>query len=103
MELSMTEDKRSDERVSTNLPARWGGITGDHEGRIEDLSQWGCFLNTNGRADVGEVVGVEIKLPTGEWLALRGEVTSYQPGIGFGLKFTFLTDDEEQTLRDLIG
>ncbi len=98
----MSEDKRSDQRVSTNLPARWGGVTGDHEGRIEDLSLWGCFLNTIGRADVGEVIGVEIKLPTGDWLALGGEVTSYQQGIGFGIKFTFLTEEEEETLKELM-
>ena len=98
----MSEDKRSDQRVSTNLPARWGGLTGDHEGRIEDLSLWGCFLNTTGRADAGEVIGVEIELPSGEWLALGGEVTSYQQGIGFGIKFTFLTEDEEETLKELM-
>ena len=98
----MSEDKRSDQRVSTNLPARWGGVTGDHEGRVEDLSLWGCFLNTVGRADVGEVIGVEVKLPTGDWLALGGEVTSYQQGIGFGIKFTFLTEEEEETLKELL-
>ena len=99
----MSEDKRSEARVSTNLQARWGGLTGDHEGRIEDLSLWGCFVNTMGRADVGEVVGIEIKLPNEQWLALRGEVMSYQQGIGFGLKFTFLTEEEEQTLQGLMG
>jgi PilZ domain len=99
----MTNNRRSDERVSTNLPAKWSGVTGDHEGRIEDLSLGGCFVNTTARADVGEVVSLEIKLPSGEWLDLRGEVTSYQIGIGFGLLFSFLTDEEEQTVRELIG
>jgi hypothetical protein len=99
----MTNNRRSDERVSTNLPAKWSGVTGDHEGRIEDLSLGGCFVNTTARADVGEVVSLEIKLPSGEWLDLRGEVTSYQIGIGFGLLFSFLTDEEEQALRELIG
>src|ERR1044072_2812383 len=98
----MSEDKRSEQRISTNLSARWGGLTGDHEGRIEDLSLWGCFLNTIGRADVGEVIGVEIKLPSGDWLALAGEVTSYQQGIGFGVRFTFLTEEEEETLQELM-
>jgi hypothetical protein len=99
----MTENRRSDERVSTNLPAKWRGITGHHEGRIEDLSRSGCFINTKGWVDVGETVGVEIKLPSGEWLELRGEVTSFQTGIGFGLLFTFLTDEEEQALRELVN
>jgi hypothetical protein len=99
----MTENRRSDERVSVNLSARWDGLSGVHEARLEDLGFGGCFVNTAGRVDIGEVVGVEIKLPSGEWLPLRGEVASYQEGIGFGVLFTFLTDDEEQALRELIA
>jgi hypothetical protein len=98
----MTEDRRSDERVSINLPARWDGLAGRHEARIEDLSLGGCFVNTHGRVDAGEVVSPEIKLPSGEWLPLRGEVVSYQQGIGFGVLFSFLTDEEEQSLRQIV-
>ena len=99
----MTENRRSDERISMNLPAKWDGLAGNYEARIEDLSFGGCFVNTAGRVDPGEVIGLEIKLPSGEWLQLRGEVASYQQGIGFGLLFTFLTSDEEEALRDLMG
>ena len=98
----MTENRRSDERVSINLPARWDGISGRNEARIEDLSLGGCFVNTKGRVDVGEIVGIEMKLPSGEWLQLRGEVATYMVGTGFGVLFTFLTDDEEQALRELM-
>ncbi|MDQ1639748.1 MAG: PilZ domain [Pyrinomonadaceae bacterium] len=99
----MNKNRRSDERVSTNLPSRWDGLSGKHEARIEDLSMGGCFVNTGGRVDVGEIVGIEMKLPSGEWLQLRGEVASYMAGTGFGVLFTFLTEDEEQTLRELIS
>lgn len=99
----MTKNRRSDERVTTNLPARWDGLSGKNEARIEDLSLGGCFVNTKGRVDVGEVVGIEMKLPSGEWLQLRGEVASYMVGTGFGVLFTFLTEDEEQALRELIS
>jgi len=97
----MPDNRRSDERVSLNLSAKWDGISGTHEGRIEDLSLGGCFVNTKGRVDVGEIVTVALRLPSGEWLQLRGEVTSYQLGIGFGVLFSFLTYDEEQILRQL--
>lgn len=97
----MPDNRRSDERVSLNLSARWDGISGTHEGRIEDVSLGGCFVNTKGRVDVGEVVSVALKLPSGEWLQLRGEVTSYQLGVGFGILFSFLTYEEEQILREL--
>lgn len=99
----MTEERRTDERVSLNLPVRWDNLSGSNEARIEDLSLGGCFVNTNGRVEVGELVGMEIKLSSGEMLALRGEVTSYQAGIGFGVVFPFLTDEEEQALRELTG
>ena len=98
----MSEDRRKDERVSLNLPARWDGLSGDHEARLEDLSLGGCFINTGGMVDVGELVIVEFRLPSGEWLRLRGEVTSQQPGIGFGLLFTSLTAEDEYALRSLI-
>lgn len=99
----MTNERRTDERVSTNLPAKWDGLSGVHEARIEDVSLGGCFVNTARRVDVGEIVGVDIKLPSGEWLQLRGEVVAYQEGIGFGVVFPFLSGDEEQALRELIS
>lgn len=99
----MTENRRTDERVPVNLQARWDGLSGTHDARVEDLGLGGCFVNTAGRVDKGEIVGVEIKLPSGEWLQLRGEVASFQEGIGFGLLFSFLLDDEEQILRELLS
>ena len=99
----MTDNRRSDERVSTNLAVRWDGQSGDHEARIEDLSLGGCFVNTTGRVDLGEVVSLSIRLPSGQWLPLRGEVVSFQQGVGFGVLFSFLTDEEEQALRELVA
>jgi hypothetical protein len=99
----MADNRRTDDRVSINLSVRWEGLSGRHEARIEDVSLGGCFVNTNGRVDMGEIVVFEIKLPSEEWLTLRGEVVSFQEGIGFGVVFSFLTDDEEQALREVIG
>lgn len=99
----MTDNRRSNERVSTNLAVRLDGQSGGHEARIEDLSLGGCFVNTTGRVDRGEVVSLSIKLPSGQWLPLRGEVVSYQQGIGFEVLFAFLTDEEEQALRELVA
>lgn len=98
----MTKDRRTDDRVPTNLPAKWDGGSGEHDARIEDISLGGCFVNTTGRVDIGELITLAIKLPSGEWLQLRGETTSYQEGVGFGLLFSFITDEEEYALRELI-
>jgi len=98
----MTEERRRDGRVPLNLPARYDGLSGAHEARIDDISLGGCFVNTPGQVSPGENIGVEIKMQSGEWLQLRGEVSTHQPGIGFGMVFSFLTEDEERLLQQLL-
>lgn len=98
----MTEDKRQHPRVNLRLPVRWVGISGRQETRIDDISLSGCFVNTGGRVELTEEVDIEIELPNGEWLPLTGRVASFQPGIGFGLQFNSLSDDEKAALLQLI-
>jgi PilZ domain len=96
------EDRREDERKNVSLEVRWEGGSGRHTARVSDLSLGGCYLDTLGQAEVGEVIGVEIKLPSGEWLQLRGSVAFCHPGLGFSVCFTFLTDEEQYQLTQLI-
>jgi hypothetical protein len=98
----MTDERRSDKRVSLNLSTKWRGVTGQHEGRIEDLSVHGCFVNTVGAVDVGEIVSLLIKLPSDQWLSLRGKVMSSQQMVGFGLSFSILDEKEQQALAELV-
>ena len=95
-------ERRADQRVPLNLSARWNGSSGVQEARIEDMSLGGCFVNTTGRVDMGEHVVVEIKLPAGDWLQLNGTVVAYQQGIGFGVEFSFLTEVDEEAIRELL-
>ena len=97
----MTQDRRSEKRINTNLPTKWVGLSGVYEARLEDISLGGCFVNTAGAVEIRELISLEIQLPSGEWIPLRGEVTYCQPGIGFGLLFNFLNDEEERALREL--
>lgn len=98
----MTEERRKSIRVPLNLSARYDGLSGNHEARLEDISLSGCFVNTPGQVNVGEMITVAIKMPS-EWLHLQGEVTVYHPGIGFGVAFRLLSDDQERKLRQLIA
>ena len=98
----MNKERRTDQRIPLNLPARYGGLSGAHEAKIEDISMGGCFVNARGQVATGETILLEIKMSSGEWLQLRGEVTSSQLGIGFGLVFSFLTDEEERALQTLV-
>jgi hypothetical protein len=99
----MNDERRSDERVALSLQAKWEGLSGGYQARVGDISLGGCFLDTNGAVTEGEIISFEIKLPDGEWLSLRGEVAFVQPHIGFSLRFSFLTDEEESALIQLIN
>ena len=99
----MPKERRNDQRVAVNFPAKWHGLAGGHEGRVEDLSANGCFVNTRGPADVGEVVSLLIHLPQGGWLPLRGRVRFYQQLTGFSLSFSILDDKEREALNQLVA
>lgn len=100
---AMIEDRREEERKNVSLEARWEGGSGHDVARVSDLSLGGCFLDTFGQVEPGQVIELEIKLPSGEWLPLRGTIAFHQPGLGFSVCFTFLTDEEQYQLTQLIN
>ena len=97
------DERREEERKDVSLEVRWEGGSGRHTARVSDLSLGGCYLDTLGQAEVGEIVALEIKMPSGEWLPLRGTVAFHQPGLGFSICFTFMTDEEQYQLTQLIN
>jgi hypothetical protein len=94
----MNQDRRASGRLPTNLAVRSSGTVGC---RTEDISVDG-FVNTLGIAELGEAITLEFGLPSGEWLPVNGEVTSYLPGMGLGLGFKFTKVEEEIALRRLL-
>ena len=44
-----------------------------------------------------------IKRPGGKWLQLRGQVASVDEHVGFSLAFTYLTEDEQRALAQIVG
>ena len=99
----MSDERRSNERKTVNLVVKWDSLSGSYEAKLEDISLSGCFINTTGLADLNETMTVEVLLPSGEWLPLKGTVTTYQPGIGFGILFASLTDEQTQAVKKLCG
>jgi len=97
----MSDERRKNERKTVNLVVKWDSLSGSYEAKLEDISLSGCFINTTGLADVDEVMNLEVLLPSGEWLPLKGTVTTYQPGIGFGVVFSSLTVEQTQAVEKL--
>ena len=96
----MDDDRRSTPRLSVSLDASWDR---DHPARISNLSEGGCYLDTVGEVMRGEIVGFRVLLPEGEFLYLEGEVRHYTAGVGFGVRFVDLNDEQQTNLKRLIG
>ena len=99
----MENERREDERARVSIEAWWEGLSGRHQARVSDLSLGGCFIDSLGKADIGELILFAIKQPGGGWLQLRGQVASVDEHVGFSLAFTYLTEDEQHALAELIN
>jgi len=81
------------------MDAVWDGKSGNHSARVTDLSEGGCYVDSLGDAQNGEILTFKLQLPDGEWLELTGEVAHQTPPLGFGLRFVQLTDEQRERLR----
>src|SRR5688500_20289820 len=97
------DDRRSKPRLSVHLDAVWQGGEERHSARVTDLSEGGCYLDTVGDVMVGEIVAFRVLFPDGDWLYLEGEVRHHRHGVGFGVQFVDLNEEQtENQLRLLI-
>ena len=98
----MPDERRRNVRQKVLLEARWESLSKRHEARVDDISVSGCFVNTYGQVEVGESIELKILRPSGAWLALHGHVVTYQHGVGFGLAFSELSEENKRALQNLI-
>jgi len=96
-------DRRNEKRWDVCLDAVWDGKSGNYTARVTDLSEGGCYVDTMGEAQIGEVIVFKLQLPDGDWLDLSGEVAHQTPPLGFGLRFVNLTDHQHEKLHLLLG
>lgn len=99
----MTEERRGSKRKLILLEAKWESMSHAHEARVDDVSLGGCFVNTFGRVELNEPVNLQIKRPSGDWLSLSGYVATFQHGVGFGMSFDSLSEEQMEMLEDLIA
>jgi len=92
-------DRRSEKRWDVCLDAIWDGKSGNYSARVTDLSEGGCYVDSLGEAQIGEVIAFKLQLPNGEWIEFSGEVAHQSPPLGFGLRFVTLSDEQREKLH----
>ena len=98
----MTDERRRNKRAPVLIEVIWEGKAGKYEARTSDLSAGGCFVDSIGRAAEGETIIFKLKLPSGEWLKIEGEVTYADPRIGFGVEFRNMSESTKKKLEWLV-
>ncbi len=96
------DERRTHGRARTDLRARWEGVLESREGTLVDLSVGGCFILTTGAVQSGELLRLDILLPSGRSLLLWGEVVYVMEEMGFALSFTGAGGDEQRELEALM-
>jgi Tfp pilus assembly protein PilZ len=98
----MTDERRNQTRVPASIEVLWEGNAGKYEARASDLSEGGCFLDTIGHVTLGEKIIFRLRLPDGDPINIEGEVAYAHPSIGFGVRFTNVSESDQKKLDSLI-
>jgi hypothetical protein len=96
------QERRTAKRVRLNLNARWEGLMTEGRGAVSDLSSTGCFVLSGGQVTKGELIRLQIAFPR-EVEVVWGQVVYAVAEIGFAVRFTIGSDDEQRALDRLIA
>ena len=95
--------RREEERagIDTALYVLW--LAEDEEpspqaGKITNLSRGGCFVQTKADVRTNKTVTLRLRLPTDRWLRLQGTVAHVLRKVGFGIRFTDLSEEDRGML-----
>jgi hypothetical protein len=94
---------REQERVSFFVEVVLESASGKREARISDLSLGGCFIDSIALMTEGESVAFELLREGGQLVRFTGRVTYVLPGVGFGVRFTNISEDQQAFLEQVVG
>ena len=101
-ELIMTDEKRKHGRVPLVMEALWEGSGTRSGARTVDISVTGCFIDTRAVVAVDDTINLELRRD-GEMISVQAKVMYQQPGLGFGVRFTRISDDDRLRLDALLN
>jgi len=79
------------------------GKSGKYDVRTVDLSLGGCYVDSVSPVEDGETMPLMLRLPDGRWVDSQGEVVYHNQGVGFGLRFTQMSEDAHRIIEQLIA
>ena len=98
----MKQDNRKHPRIARPLEARFIGSSGGSPCRVADISWGGCFVQCLAEARVGERTVVTPTINGGA-VDLPAVVVYRVHGIGFGVQFDPMSQEQVDALHGLLG
>ena len=95
-------ERRSVKRAQVNLIAKWEGVISQKSGTVTDISSSGCFVLTEDNVQLNELIRLEIQLLVEKRINIWGEIVYRAPEIGFGVRFTGCSEQEQIVIERLV-
>ncbi|HEV7699563.1 MAG TPA: PilZ domain-containing protein [Pyrinomonadaceae bacterium] len=95
-------DRRSSNRYPVDVEVEWEGSGGRQPGSISDVSFDGCFVLSSGDVDDGDTVRIFVPLADGMKVQFEGRVANHVFEIGFGVKFSPLSNAQREVLTKIV-
>ncbi len=96
------EERRAVRRYPVTIEIEWEGEIGRQKGTISDISTLGCFILCSGEVEDGESLSIFIPLADGMKVQFSAVVVNHVYEIGFGVKFSELSEAQNDVLRSYI-
>lgn len=93
---------RQQKRIAVPLDIELQSSSGKREARLSDLSIGGCYVDSIAIVKENEKVHFSLSLPSGQKEEMSGSVVYIHPGVGFGLRFDNLSDQQRTILQQVI-
>jgi PilZ domain len=99
----MSDERRSQGRVTARIEVMWEGASGNYEARTGDIHTHGCYIDSIVEVAVGETIRFKLQTPNEDWIEVMGVVAYRDPNVGFGVRFVSLaSEDDRQRLEWLV-
>src|SRR6185436_8970371 len=92
------QERRSANRLRTNINVRWETLKTQGRGSVCDLSSSGCFVLSGGTVTPGELARLDLRV-SDEMLTVWGTVVYAINEMGFAVRFLFGGQEEEDFIK----
>ena len=99
----MTTENREDERKPFFSEILLEFASGKLQARVSDISAGGCYVESIISVHEGDEIRFEFVDQGADVSPFTGQIAYHFDGMGFGVKFTDLTDEQKEFLQKITG